>query len=229
MLDPEDAWLDDPDYREAVVDLLGVIAYGELSAFSRLAADAEMAPSLELKAAVCSMAVAEFHHHELVVGRLRELGTDPQGTMRPFVAPIDAFHERTKPSSWLESLVKAYVGDGIGNDFYREVSAFLDPSTRALVVEALEDEGKADFVVGAVRQGIREDRTVAGRLALWGRRLVGEALSQAQSVAVERDAMSALLVGGIGRTGADLTEIGRMFTRLTEAHTRRMGSLGLFA
>ena len=36
---------DDAAYRAAVVDLLGVLAYGELTAFSRLAADADLAPT----------------------------------------------------------------------------------------------------------------------------------------------------------------------------------------
>src|SRR5262249_24005375 len=38
--------LDDPAYHAAVVDLLGVLAYGELSAFVRLAADAALAPRI---------------------------------------------------------------------------------------------------------------------------------------------------------------------------------------
>ena len=83
-----------------------------------------------------------------------------------------------------------------------------------------------------VRDAIKEDPRIAGRLALWGRRLVGEALSQAQQVAVERDAMASLLVGGVGgsnRPSADLAELGRMFARLTDEHTRRMGRLGLAA
>jgi hypothetical protein len=73
---------------------------------------------------------------------------------------------------------------------------------------------------------------VAGRLALWGRRLVGEMLSQAQRVAAERDALSRMLVGDLeteGLPGFDLAEVGRMFARLTEAHTRRMQALGLSA
>ena len=36
----------DEDYRRAAVDLLGAIAYGELSAFERLAEDAKLAPTL---------------------------------------------------------------------------------------------------------------------------------------------------------------------------------------
>ena len=41
----------------------------------------------------------------------------------------------------------------------------------------------ADFgAVDRVRRAIEEDPVVAGRLALWGRRIVGEALAQAQTV-----------------------------------------------
>jgi hypothetical protein len=220
---------DDPSYRAAVVDLLGVLAYGELTAFSRLAADAEMAPSQPAKAALARVAVAEFHHYEALTSRLGAMGEDPDAAMEPFIAPIDEFHNRTRPSGWLEGLVKAYVGDGIATDFYREISAYVDNSTQALVHSVLKDVGQADFVVKTVREAIRADPTIAGRLALWGRRLVGEALSQSQRVAVEHDALASLLVGGENRPGADLAEIGRMFARLTDEHTRRMGQLGLNA
>ena len=40
----------------AIVDLLGVLAYGELSAFDRMAADARMAPTVALRAALSEMA-----------------------------------------------------------------------------------------------------------------------------------------------------------------------------
>ena len=43
----------------------------------------------------------------------------------------------------------------------------------------------------------------------------------------ERDALSALLAGGVDRPGLDLAAIGRMFTRLTERHAERMAELGL--
>jgi len=213
----------------AVVDLLGALAYGELTAFLRLAEDAEMAPALPEKAALARIAASEFRHFEQICDRLREIGADPQTAMQPFVAPVDAFHSRTAPNDWLEGLVKAYVGEGIATDFYREVSAYVDPDTRALVHDVVLDAGHADIVVTAVRSAIAVDPRVAGRLALWGRRLVGEALSQAQRVAADRDGLASLLVGGTDQPGADLLEIGRMFSRLTEAHTERMSRLGLTA
>jgi hypothetical protein len=58
---------------------------------------------------------------------------------------------------------------------------------------------------------------------------MGEALSQAQTLVAERDELSAVLVGGTDAPGLDLAAIGRMFTRITEAHTQRMAALGLDA
>ena len=219
----------DPGYQAAVVDLLGALAYGELTAFSRLAADADLAPSLSAKAELAALAVTEFRHFDVLRRRLRDIGADPDAAMQPFVAALDAFHDRTAPQTWLEGLVKAYVGDGIARDFYREISAFLDAATHELVTSVLADEGQAEFVVREVRAAIEADPRVAGRLALWGRRLVGEALSQAQRVAADRDELTALLVGSTDRPGADLAELVRMFGRLTEAHSARMATLGLSA
>ncbi|MGB7820515.1 MAG: ferritin-like fold-containing protein [Ornithinibacter sp.] len=217
--------LEQPGYRAAVVDLLGVLAYGELTAFIKMAVDSDLAPSLSLKSSMAQLANTEFVQYTELVDHMRSIGIDPDAAMLPFVAPFAAYHERTRPKGWLEGLVKAFVGDGIAKDFYREVSAFVDEDTRAVMASALDDAGEADFVVQVVRQALATDPSAAGRLALWGRRLMGEALSQAQAVAVDRDALSALLVGG----GVDLGEVGRMFTRLTENHQKRMGRLGLTA
>ncbi len=220
---------DDPAYRTAVVDLLGGLAYSELSAFERLTEDAGSAPTLEDKVALAAMAAGEFGHFEHLVAHICLLGADPFAAMEPFQAFVDAFHAHTAPSNWWESLIKAYVGDGLAADFYREVAAHVDESTRALIIATLEDTGRSDFVVERVRKAIEDDPKIAGRLALWGRRLMGEALSQAQRVAAQRDALSALLVGGVDRPGMDLAAIGRMFARLSETHTERMAALGLQA
>lgn len=209
--------------REAVVDLLGVLAYGELTGFERLAQDARFAPTLTDKAALAAMAVAEFEHYRRLEEHLRGLGSDPAEAMQPFVTSFDTFHESTRPASWLESVVKAYVGDGIARDFYREVAAWLPDEDRALVLDVLQDSGHAEFAVAKVRAAVAAEPTLRGRLALWARRLVGEALTQAQRVAVDRDALARLIVGGSG----DLAEVGRLLTRLTDAHSRRMDALGL--
>ena len=204
--------------------MLGVLSYALLVAFFRLVEDAALAESLADKAALGEMAVAEFGHFRLVRDRLRELDVDPDEAMRPFVAPLDEFHARTAPSDWLEGLVKAYVGDGIAVDFCRAVVDLLDEHTQELVREVLRDTGHAEFVVARVREAIEADPRVAGRLALWARRLVGEALGQAQRVVADRPALAVLLAG---EEVTQLGAIGRMFAQLTDAHARRMAALGL--
>ena len=219
--------IDDPAYRAAVIDLMGAIAYGELSAFERLSEDARLAPTIEDKMAIGAMAAGEFGHLQRLCERLTQLGADPSEAMRGFQPGFDAFHEHTAPSDFYEGLIKAYVVDGLAADFYREIAAYLDADTREVIISSLENTGQTEFIVEKVRAGIAQDPRLGGRLALWGRRLMGEALTQAQRVAAERDAVAALLAGGVDRPGLDLAALGRMFARLTERHAERMARLGL--
>jgi hypothetical protein len=98
----------------------------------------------------------------------------------------------------------------------------------------LAETGRAEFVSGAVRAAVAEDPKLAGRLSLWARRLVGEALSQAQHVAVSRPRLAALLAedaqGSPDATGlGDLAAVSRMFASLTDRHKARLDAMGLSA
>jgi len=217
--------LTDPRYRAAIVDLLGAIGYGEISACERLTEDAGRAPSLADKLQLLQLANAQFAKVGPILERVRELGVDPYDAMEPFREPIDAFHAHTAPADWWESLVKAYVGDNLVRDFYREFSAHLDEDTCGIIRATLEED-RSGFVVARVRAGIAADHLIAGRLALWGRRIMGEALTQTQHVAAERESLSDVLAGDVIGT-LDLATIAEMFQRLTQRHIERMGALGL--
>ncbi|MCK2213015.1 ferritin-like domain-containing protein [Actinomadura sp. ATCC 31491] len=207
-----------------VVDLLGVLAYAELSAFARMTEDAAtLAPSLADRAALSELAVTEYAHFRLLRDRIAELGADPEAAMAPFTAALDAWHAQARPADWLQALVKTYVGDGIANDFYREAARHLDPSVAKLVDEVLVDEVRSQFAVDRVRAGVEADPTAAARLALWARRLVGEALSQAQQVATARPELALSLV----EAGGGQADISRLFATLTEEHNKRMAALGI--
>ncbi|MGI3784782.1 MAG: ferritin-like fold-containing protein [Janthinobacterium lividum] len=212
------------ELRAGTVDLLGAIAYGALTAFERLAQDGAGAPTLTDKVTLATMAGRQVDHLERVRDRLVELGADPMDAMTPFHRAFDDFHAHTRPKDWLEGLMWVYLGSGFADDFYAEVALTVDPATRALVDEVLSDAGNDDFVVEHVRSGIEADPRVAGRLALWGRRLAGEALSQAQRVAVDRAGLTALLMGA---EGVDVVAVNRTFSRLIGNHAARMRRLGL--
>jgi hypothetical protein len=222
------------DSPAGVVDLLGVLAYAELTAFLRLAEDAaSLAPTLTDRAALSDLAASEYAHFRLLRDRLSWLGVDPEEAMAPYVSSFDDWHAQTRPGDWLEALVKAYVGTGIAGDFYREAARHVDPDTRKLVNEVLAEEVRSEFVVERVRAALAENPKLTGRLALWARRMVGEALSQGHRLAAVRPELALLLVSGVspadGEAGgdADLVEIGRLFARLTEEHGKRMTALGL--
>jgi hypothetical protein len=208
---------------DAVVDLLGALAYGELSAFDRLADDARLAPSLSGRAEMSAMAAVEFGHYQRLADRLVELGAHPEDAMAPFVAALETYHSLTEPSTWLESVVKAYVGDGMAADFYREVANFVDEASGELIRDVLTDAGRAEFAVREVEAAVAAQPSVAGRLALWARRLVGEAISQTQHVLADRDSLMLLLVEGTG----DLTGVAALLARITDRHAERMVALGL--
>ncbi|GAA1458824.1 ferritin-like domain-containing protein [Nocardiopsis exhalans] len=226
-----------PSADPGVIDLLGLLAYAELGSFFRLAGDAGLAPSLRTKGQLAGLAAAEQNHYQALRGRLVELGVDPEMAMAPFVGPLDSWNERTEPQSWLESLVKTYVGEGIAGDFYRKVAALADEDTRVLVEDVLAETERAEFVAEQVRAALEEDPKLAGRLSLWARRLVGEALSQAQAVAVDRPRLAALLARDekvaekakkAGDSGlGDLAAVSRMFASLTEGHAARLTAMGL--
>lgn len=208
---------------DAVLDLLGALAYGELSAFDHLADDAGLAPNLSARAQMSEMAATEFGHYRQLADRIVALGASPEEAMAPFVAALETYHSLTKPSTWLESVVKAYVGYGMAADFYREVAVFVPDETGDLIRQVLTDAGRAEFAVREVEAAIAEQPTSAGRLALWGRRLVGEAISQTQHVLADRDSLMMLLVEGAG----DLTGVAALITRITDRHEERMTVLGL--
>ncbi|MCH9718627.1 MAG: ferritin-like domain-containing protein [Actinomycetia bacterium] len=214
---------DDP----AVLDLLGLIACGELFAFENLTKDSALSASLSAKAQLGAIACGEFAHFTQVRDRIVALGGDPDELVNSYIPILAEFHNNTAPRDLLEGLLKVYVGDGIAADFGREIAQLVDPDTKAFIDEVLSGNGQGEFVVPYVQQALSEDPGAAGRLALWGRRLMGEALAQAQRVAADRPALAQLVIGGVGSDGAGLADFSNMLARLTERHSERMVSLGL--
>jgi hypothetical protein len=212
-----------PEPSPAVIDLLALLAYGELQAFDQMAGDARLAPDLRRRAMLSEMAAAEMVNYRRLEQRLTALGAQPEAVMRPFTEALIHYHDQTEPKDWYEALTKAYVGDGIADDFYREVAGFLDEQDQGLVLEVLHDSRYSEFACEEIRSAITADPKLANRLSMWARRLVGEGLSQAQRVAAEHPALAMLLLSD----AAEESDIAGLFKRLTAAHTARMATVGL--
>jgi 1,2-phenylacetyl-CoA epoxidase catalytic subunit len=218
-LDVSSVAADDP----GVTELFAVLAYGEISAFYRLAEEANLSPTLRGKVAVAKMAAAEMHHFETLESALADRGVDIFDAMAPYVRALDAYHHSTDPSTWLESMVKFYVGDGIAADFYTEIAGALTPEVATVVQDVLAETNHSEFVVEEVRRAVAVSRSERDRLTLWGRRLLGEAITQAQYVMAQRDELTDLVLTATG----DLNGIAALFERMQASHAERMAVLGI--
>jgi len=214
---------------QALVELLGVVAYGELAGFFRISADAELAPTLAESIKMAELAAIEFRHYTLISSHLQSLGIEPERAMAPFVGVFSAYHDRTKPADWFEGLVKAYVGDSIASDFYLEIANLLPDESKEVILKTADSSIHMEFAVSTLMAAMAHDPRLRSRLALWARRLVGEAIAQAQQLAATHEGLFDLINGSNGGTSEEFVglDLGRVFIRLTENHTHRMQRLGL--
>ncbi|AEF42205.1 ferritin-like fold-containing protein [Hoyosella subflava] len=206
-----------------IIELYGALACGEITAFYRLADEAKFAPHLYGRVAIARMAGSEMRHYELLHSAIKEQGRDPFEVMAPFIDVLDAYHRSTTPSTWPETLVKAYIGDGIAADFYLEISSAFPPDVAAVVQGVLAETHHSEFVKDEVRSIVDGDTIAADRLRLWARRLFGEALTQAQFVLGQRDDLAELVLSASG----DLNHIATLFDSMQAKHDERMKLLGL--
>jgi hypothetical protein len=220
----------------ASVDLLGAVAYGALTAFTRLAADAALAPDLTGRAEMAALAAVEMAHVERVRAHLAARGVDLVTAMAPFAAVLDAFAARTASRDWGEALVGAYVGRTLAVDLVAATGAAgaagaegsdgRDDGGEAAELlrgpdagrEASGESGFDAFAERAVAELLADERTRA-KLALWGRRLLGETLAAAAEALDQHPATSSALLGGTSR--------GAVFKALKSRHARRLRALGL--
>ncbi|AMM20301.1 hypothetical protein AX769_09170 [Frondihabitans sp. PAMC 28766] len=198
---------------------LGQAAYLQLALFESLGRAAHIAPSTRTKTLTGAVATSTLERHKGLLTEIERTGADVPETMQPHRAVIDDFQSRTGGGDWYESILASYVAAGLLNDVFSRLAAGLPSDSHDRVVTALEtgasDDEKA--IVSELSLAISADPRLASRLALWGRRLVGDTLL------VARAAISA------SHQSADDERLEPVFTELIAAHTRRMDSLGLTA
>ncbi len=207
----------------SVIELFALLAYGEVAAFYRLTEEARMAPNLAGRISMASMAAAEMRHYELLRDALAERNVDVVPAMTKYAAALENYHRLTTPSTWLEALVKTYVGDALAADFYLEIADVLPEAAADVVRSVLSETGHSQFVVAEVRAAVTASDRQRHRLALWSRRLLGEAITQAQYVMADHDELVDLVIS----SSDGLLQMSEFFDRLQRTHASRMQELGL--
>jgi hypothetical protein len=203
-------------------ELFSLLAYGEVAAFYRLTEEARMAPNLNGRINMATMAAAEMNHYEVLRDALAGRGVDIVPSMTRYASALENYHRLTTPSTWLEALVKTFVGDALAADFYLEIADVMPSEVADVVRSVLSETGHSQFVVSEVRAAVTASDRQRHRLALWSRRLLGEAITQAQFVMAEHDELVDLVMAGGG-----LSQMTDFFDRLQSTHNSRMQELGL--
>ena len=203
-------------------ELFSLLAYGEVAAFYRLTEEARMAPDLRGRINMARMAAAEMSHYDLLCSTLEGRGVDVLPAITRYAPALEQYHRLTTPSTWLEALVKTYVGDAMAADLYLAIAGSLPTEVADVVRSVLAETEHSQFVVSEVVTAVTASGRQRSRLALWSRRLLGEAITQAQYVLADHDELVELVLasGGVG-------QVTDLFDRVQRTHDERMRQLRL--
>lgn len=207
----------------AVGKLFAVLLAGEYAAFYRLIEESAMAPDVPSGIAIARMAASEIAHFEKLSEQVTRRGLDPAESVVRYRNVFDQYHEATTPQTWLEVLVKAYVGDGLAADFYVELAEMLPPAAHDVISEVMAETGNSQFARDQVRKAIAADPALRSPLTLWGRRLLGEAVTHAQWVLAAEEGVMDLLFSAT----SSLSGVADFFDSMTARHAERMSDMDL--
>ena len=214
---------------------LGQLAYLQLSQFEILTNELKYSPNTTYKAELSEAAAKNFEKYRAISTKISALGIDPTDAMDPFVERIETFHSRTNGMDWHETIIKIYLVAGLLDDFYRRLASGLESSLRTEVESALKNDKFATFAKQVLVESMTKDKQLGDRLALWGRRIMGDTLLELRAAFDNRK------LAGITK-GKKLTleeersvnlasysKLEPLITELIGAHTMRMDALGLTA
>lgn len=208
----------DVTLKPELKDFLGRFAYLELAAFQAMADTVDEAPGIVEKQAAAAAAGQALNAHLRLAGEIETSGGEASALMSACAPDVDRFREAIAGGTWYEAVLSCYLADGIITDVAAALAAALPRGYRERVTDTLADGDRSDMLVETLRSGLAANPEQAPRLALWGRRIVGEVLLQAR--ALLRPATS---------PGDFEVTVEPILTELIAAHTRRMYGLGLTA
>ena len=206
------------EFAPAIMPFLGLTSYLQLELYEASARAVSGAPTLEAKDVLARVAGTTLSKHQRLTGEIRHRGREPHIVMEPFTPMIDRYIERIDIPDWHQHVLSVYLVGGLFDDFFASVAEGLTDDYRTEAIAILSESDGRDELRELLAAEIASDPPVANRLALWGRRLVGDTLLVSRHVLALSD----------GREFVE-SEVEPVFTELIADHIRRMDDLGLTA
>lgn len=214
---------------------LGQLAYIQLANFEILTAVMKYSPNTQFKAELGEAAARSFDKYRQLSKKLVELGADPAEQMNPFRERIAMFHSNTTGLDWYEVIMKVYLTSGLLDDFYSRLAAGLSDELQQEVEKALRDKAFEKFAKRVLSEAIESDSVLGSRLALWGRRLMGDVLLELRAAFDNRKLAHVpktrkLSVEEEQKVNLEAySKLEPLISELTGVHSARMEALGLAA
>jgi hypothetical protein len=214
---------------------LGQLAYLLLSNFEILTSELKYSPTTQYKAELSEAATKSFDKYRSISKTIASLGLDVTDSMDPFTERIDTFHSRTTGIDWYESVIKIYLVSGLLDDFYGRLAVGLNKELRESVEKALSDKTFEKFARKVLIEGMAGNPQLESRLALWGRRLMGDVLLEVRAAFDNRklagiDKKAKLSLEQERKVNLEsYSKIEPLVTEMIAAHSLRMDAVGLTA
>ena len=186
--------------------------------FENLSRGVANAPTTAAKAAIGRAAEFSIAKHRALADEITRSGGSVADAMSPYTTAIDEFDRRTRGADWHETLMTAYLTAGFLDDFYARLASGLRTDERERIQVIFADRAGEAVLLQQLSDELVDNPRLAARLALWGRRLVGDTMLAARSALTLSD-----------NRKSDEARVEPVFTELIAAHTRRMDALGLTA
>lgn len=215
---PDTERVDLADIAPELLPYLGQAAYLQLEAFQGLAGVVRAVPGLDAKEELSAAAGLTLGKFQGLVAEIRRHDAQPADVMRPFTASIDRLQQLTTGSDWQETLLGVHVTTGLLDDFFIRLAAGLPKDVGPRAAQLLGSDAGSESIGRILAAELAADPALGSRLAMWGRRLVGDTLLVARSA-----------LHDTGNESSDQQRVEPVFTDVIAAHTRRMDALGLTA
>jgi len=206
------------EFAPAIMPFLGLTAYLELELYEAAARAVAGAPDLESKEVLARSAGLTLAKHQRLTDELRGRGREPHLVMQPYTPVIHRYIARIDTPDWHQHVLSIYLVGGLFDGFFAELARGVNDPFRHEAISVLTDHSGRDELRELLAREIAVDPPLANRLALWGRRLVGDTLlvsREVLSLSENRDFAA--------------SNVEPIFTELIADHSRRMDELGLTA